>query len=746
MSRRGRPPGSTDPAAQAKRLSLEQFAALRAYLDGMPAVQACRRYLSSAAPPSGEAAALRLLGPLLATVIDTARLRPGDAAEAITARRNADLLQQCLDHLSARRRRLLALAALAQVRRRPADPAPATPPESSRAAAAPAALSQLPAHLRSLEDFQTYYINTRLDGEDPDLSVAEWQEMLQDSLSDWEGEAGMTVPDPQTTGQQLSALAHAELADLALASGPGVPAITALPALEACRWVVDRHPRASDGVVTWFTGSTAKRLQAAGLGTLQAIADLMNLRGDRWWTQVPGLGPRRAERVLDWLQIAGGAVELRLPAALSQRAATRAAPRPLTGGALAGLGLEPLEWMLAGHALDGNSGSFRLPPHLRPAAREDAQALERALAHYAERRRTLAVYSREVLRLLLWCYLVKGQALCSMTVEAAEEFKAFLDAIPGHWIHPIPVPRGHPHWRPYRGQLDTASTRKALTAASAVFQQLVATGYVSANPLGSLRKSGGGQRPTVNVKRAFGEAQWQFILQQLDTLPAEAYSRAAPSTPPAYDTMRAAASARRTRALVLLLHASGMRREECFRARLSDLTPATGAEGAGWQLRVPGSAHRSRSIPLPPSVHSAVLHHLQDRATLYRDDFTSDAGRARIPLISVLQPPPRAASGDPTSHGDPLGALGPDGMHQVLKRFLARCAMRAGDANLDPEQFRRASLHSLRHTFGHTLAKQHCDVRQVQLALGHARAHTARPYTLREGPAEVPAPPAATEE
>src|SRR5207237_6807493 len=109
---------------------------------------------------------------------------------------------------------------------------------------------------------------------------------------------------------RLSALTHAGLAEAEAGRLPpltqALPPAQALAALDTCRWVVQRLPQASDLVTTWFSGSTQRRLAGAGLMTLFAVADLVNQRGRRWWTQVPGVGPARAARITDWLAVVAG--------------------------------------------------------------------------------------------------------------------------------------------------------------------------------------------------------------------------------------------------------------------------------------------------------------------------------------------------------------------------------------------------------------------------------------------------------
>ena len=75
--------------------------------------------------------------------------------------------------------------------------------------------------------------------------------------------------------------------------------------LQALRWLenlVVQDPRASDRVAAWLHPALAARLERAGVATLAALVDHINGVGARWWAKVPGVGERKAARILDWLQ------------------------------------------------------------------------------------------------------------------------------------------------------------------------------------------------------------------------------------------------------------------------------------------------------------------------------------------------------------------------------------------------------------------------------------------------------------
>jgi integrase len=747
--RPGRPAKSLDPAVAAAAFGLEQFAALRGYLGGLDPQAACSRYLTNEPRPASEGAALRRLISLLEAVATAAASRPAGTPEAEQAQRAARILRLRIGNAELRRQALLARDRLSRLRRTvrvgnlPASPSPA--PEALPAGA------PLPARFDSLDSFRDHYIETRLDGIDPDLGEEEWEALFMEGLVELEAARAPLAP------QKMTAIAIAEATDPVrgtLPSGLVVKPDEALAALETCRWVVSRQPIASDLVDTWFTGNTVRRLKAADLPTLYSLVLLLNQRGRRWWTRVKGLGPERGQRVTDWLLSVGQEAGLKLrpdlamPLQYSRQLQKGVQARGAGWETLSEVGLEPLA-LLAGHqALDGAHGAFRLATENLLGARTDLEAIAGALAKYKDKPSTLVVYSREICRFALWAYVVMRKPISSISIPDARRYKEFLDDVPSDWINPIPTPRGTYGWRPFRGQLDDASKRKALTAVHVVLQQLHAAGYLAGNPMAGVLKRAALKRPSMDVGRSFDSDQWEFILAQLDQLPSprrlQAIERSR-STPEVKERLKAfeAASARRLKALVRLLQSTGLRRDECHRARLDAITKVLVDGQPFYTLAVVGKGGKLRDVYVPTPVLQLVLEHLQDRdQAIFADDPHTKEGRAGIPLISVLRPP--LPAWQPTLDGrgapalvardlaDPSGALGIDGMHHILKRFFTKCAVGARAAGLDASRFNAASAHWMRHTFGTMLADNDTDLRTVQKAMGHSSIQTTAHYSSKD--------------
>lgn len=684
-----------------------------------------------------ESAALQRLGRMLTLVIDTAQRRPGEHQELATVRQHTVLLSQCLEQLRTRRRaRILALRRL----RRPADGAdPLQPPLPGLGGAMlPGNSEAEPAHLSSLEAFAAHYIATRLDGQDPELGEGEWQELFSEALA----EAGPQVlrrdemdmlrgPDQLREGERLSALAHAELGNGAHESALAhVPADQALAALEACRFTVDRLPRPSDRVDTWFTATTIKRLQAANLPTLQAVADRIAQRGARWWVQVPGLGARRAQRLRHWLHEVAGIS----PSAPSSPRQPAFAFRwdNLVEDALApqlqALQLEPLGALLA----PDTATSW--------AARQDVLALCRALAPYRHRPATLAVYSREMLRFALWCHLVHGTTVVAASSADVQAFAMFLQDIPAGWIRTSFAARGTADWRPFRGQLTAASLRKSVAVVRVVAGTM--SGAQLVDRVAPALPAVAGPPQPFDATRAFNVQQWTWLQSRL-VLPEHGAASSRPDAPTRRARVSRAAQSRRLAAALQLLATTGLRREECVRARWADLQTRVVNGVTHWQLQA-GSGPAQRTLAVPSSVVHALRAHAEDRAGLFADDWHTPAGRARIPLLSVLEHPQRWAAerGPRPSPPQPCtaarcGALSPDGLYKILRQFLVHCIDDAAQAGLDAGAFERASLHWLRHTFGRSQAAQGRALSDLQRAMGHARRSTTAHYARTGQPQDA---------
>jgi site-specific recombinase XerD len=797
----GRPPGTTDSVtAPELKLSINEFSAVRAYLQGIDCMDIYPIYFPNEPRPSSESAALSKFISLMRLLVTAAASRRGDdtTGELQGTTLAAETLQLRLVEAEYRRTYLLEKAKADREARVVRKPVQAT------AKVEPA----MPPHLLSVDTFSEWYIDTKLEGNDPDFGVSEWVAMFSEAMN--EHLVSAPTPAPRSNrqaeiededvlvqmkekdGGSYSALFYGAQA-LVQKTGfiPG-DIDTSLKALDWMRSVVARPALDSDLVDLYFTNATVQQLKAADIFTLYQLIHLVNRRGRTWWKEIVGLGPRRAEKVNEWLCTAGAQSGLQLvaditPAPLkAQMEQKQRNERKIPQGLLK-YGLGPLALLANTTELDGSHGIYRVQGKNLLGAENDIEAVVAALAKYNDYPRTLAVYEREMCRFIRWCLLEKQKPMSSISIPEAREYKEFLDDLPPTWINPTFVLRGADSWTPFRGQLMDSSKRKALTSVSVIYSQFVDAGYLIGNPMAGVLKSSRFNASSMNESRALTAEQWHHIEQELEALPRldvldEANRRArsfvendankyvessdgvgqgsnrsvratrieaARRTLQSYSEKREQLhmQARRLRALFFLLKSTGLRREECFNARLSHLSEMKVDGRKDYVLTVIGKGNKKRNVMVTAKVMTSVMEHVADRKVNgFRDDLNSKEGLENIPLISVLGRPVTTWSFDcenasdlsdapivskAREFADKSGSLSPEGMQRIAKDFLGKCAD-TYEHQAEREQFFQASLHWLRHTFGTSMADLGVDLRTIQRQMGHANINTTARYSKKD--------------
>jgi integron integrase len=180
------------------------------------------------------------------------------------------------------------------------------------------------------------------------------------------------------------------------------------------------------------------------------------------------------------------------------------------------------------------------------------------------------------------------------------------------------------------------------------------------------------------------------------------------------------------RLVALLLYGSGMRLLECLTLRVKDIDLERG------EIRIRrGKGGKDRVTVLPDSVRGALRRHLAEVRVLHGRDLAAGAGRVALPDALVRKYPGAAAgwawqwvfpatrqyrdreSGERRRHHlDP----------SVVQRAMTAAVRQAGIA-------KRASCHTLRHSFATHLLEGGYDIRTVQELLGHSDVRTTMIYT-----------------
>lgn len=485
--------------------------------------------------------------------------------------------------------------------------------------------------------------------------------------------------------------------------------------LEALRWLeelVAQDPRPGDRVAAWLHPVLAERLERAGLTTLSALVERVNGTGARWWVHVPGVGERKAARILDWLHANERVLGLRVGVHAAQPRA-QLSPSVLAEVVPAATALVPYEKFVLPAGLDGYAGTCRAPREsCRLAAANDHEAIGAWLASKGSGgaaggllSSTQRSYRKEAERLLLWAVLERGKALSSLTSEDAGIYQAFLAAPPAAWCGSRHHQRWSPMWRPLEGALTPVTLRQALIILRSLFAFLASQGYVTGNPFARSALPRDSRRP-LGANRTLSFAQWDHI---------DALLRVHVDSN----------AGRRLRRGMRWLYATGLRPGEIAGARCEGLqrrhaSSSGGSVSGAWLLSVTGKGGARRQVPVP----AELVEELGDE--LARHGFAREVDAPGNRGIAVLA---RFETG-----GEHPPAWSPSGFYQAIKAFLARAAQ--GLDATDAEHLRKASTHWLRHSYGaHALqgraGQASVPLQAVQNNMGHALPSTTSMYLAR---------------
>lgn len=175
-----------------------------------------------------------------------------------------------------------------------------------------------------------------------------------------------------------------------------------------------------------------------------------------------------------------------------------------------------------------------------------------------------------------------------------------------------------------------------------------------------------------------------------------------------------------------LLYGTGMRLLEALRLRVKDID-----FGANQITVRGGKGNRDRRTMLPERLRSALLRHQADVRAQHERDLADRAGWVVLPGALALKYPnagrewawqwvfpagrlyENPASGQRRRHH----------MHETVVQRAFRDALRAAGIS------KRASCHTLRHSFATHLLEAGYDIRTVQELLGHRSVETTMIYT-----------------
>ena len=180
------------------------------------------------------------------------------------------------------------------------------------------------------------------------------------------------------------------------------------------------------------------------------------------------------------------------------------------------------------------------------------------------------------------------------------------------------------------------------------------------------------------------------------------------------------------RLMAQLTYGCGLRLMECIRLRIQDVD-----FGQGKVFVRGGKGSKDRTVPLPESIRPVLADHVERVVELHQKDLREGFGEVYIPeALARKYPnacrevgwqyvfPAKRRSVDPRSGKTMRHHVLESGFQKAVKEAVRKAGIR-----------KRATVHTLRHSFATHLLENGTNIRMVQELMGHKDVKTTEIYT-----------------